>query len=168
MFALQSTFPDRLREAVKGRYGSLDREALSRLARDAGVHYTTVARLVLYPKSRRTTFPRRSTLNAIALALDVNPGWLSEGQGTQQLGLWPILLPVGAESTVGEPVEQVRVVVRHLTSLPDWLLLKACRAAISAALEVVVSNGAMVSPEVYRCLMRLDALHRSLQKPAAG
>ena len=126
--------------------------------------YTTLARLVVYKSGKRTTTCRSSTLNALAQALDVNPAWLRDGQGTQQLGFWPILTPVKAEGSAEEPLECLGVVIEFLRQLPNELLTRACRAAVAAAIETVVANGGVAPPDAYRSLMRLDAMHRGLPK----
>ena len=158
----------RLGELIRQEHGEVSPSALVLLSAKARVHYTSLARYLLYPQQKRTRALRRQTLEAVAIALDVNPQWLRDGQGPRQLGLWPILLPAPAEGAVANPDEQVPMVLDLIRALPQQVRLRAYRAAVAAVIEVVTSEGKSPGDEAYRCLMRLDALRRSPRTRAAG
>jgi len=150
----------RLAELISKRYGGLDSRIVGDVSRKARVHYTSLARYLLYPMEKRTATLRRRTLDAVALALDANPQWLRDGQAPKQLGLWPILLPSSAETAVADPADQVRSVFDQVARLPKAVQIHAYRAAVAAVLDVVVQEGQTLDDQAYRCLMRLDALRR--------
>jgi hypothetical protein len=150
----------RVAELVRERYGSTDSAALRQLSVKARVHYTSLARYLSYSQPRRTATMRRQTLSAVAMALDVNPQWLVDGQATQQLGVWPLLTPATADCTAADPDEQMVIAVAQLRALAPHLRVRAYRAAIAAAIDAVTNEGASPGDETYRCLMRLDALRR--------
>lgn len=158
----------RLRQCIEERYGEITPKALRELAAAARVNYTTLARYLRYPTERSVQAPRARTLNQICLALDIRPEWLREGQGTQQLAFWPILLPSDAETEIPEPAELVRRALDNLRNLPPAVQRRACREAVSAMINTVASEGVMMPTEGYMCLMHLDALQRKRQSRAAG
>jgi len=158
----------RLGDLVRQRYDELNSSALASLATKARVHYTSLARFLLYPGPKRTRQLRRQTLDAVAIALDTSPQWLRDGQGPKQLGLWPILLPVAAEAAVANPDEQVPMVLEVIRTLPEHVRLRAYRAAVAAVIDVVTNEGSSPGEEAYRCLMRLDALRRAPTRRAVS
>jgi hypothetical protein len=151
----------RLGDLIRERHGELKPSTVGIVAARARVHYTSLARYLLYPTATRTGALRRRTFEAVAMALDTNPQWLRDGQGSQQLGVWPILTPAPAECVAANPDEQIVLVLQQIQALRPPLRLRAYRAAIAAAIEVVTSEGESLGAEAYRCLMRLDALRRS-------
>jgi hypothetical protein len=158
----------RLGDLIRQRFGDLNPAALSLLSAKARVHYTSLARYLLYPQQRRTRALRRHTLDAVSIALDANPTWVRDGQGQKQLSLWPILLPTSAEGAVTNPDDQVSMVLELVRTLPQSIRFRAYRAAVAAVIEVVTSEGGSPGDEAYRCLMRLDALRRSPAARAVG
>lgn len=158
----------RLGDLIRQQHGEVSSSVLGSLSTKARVHYTSLARYLLYPKQKRTLALRRQTLEAVAIALDVNPQWVRDGQGPKQLGLWPLLLPAPAEGAVENPDEQVPMVLDLIRSLPQQVRLRAYRAAVAAVIEVVTGEGKSPGDEAYRCLMRLDALRRSPTTRAVG
>jgi hypothetical protein len=158
----------RLGDLIRQRLGQLNPSALASLSAKAQVHYTSLARYLLYPEGKRTLALRRKTLDAVAIAVDVNPQWLRDGQSPKQLGLWPLLLPVSAEAAVDNPHAHVLAVFQQLEALPERVRVKAYRAAIAAVIEAVAGENETLGAEAYRCLMRLDALRRSPATRAAG
>jgi hypothetical protein len=151
----------RLHTVIRKKFGTVDQATVRQVAMRAGVSYSTLARFLIYEGDGRTRLLRRRTLHDLAVGLDVNTAWLLDGQGTQQLGIWPILSSTSAETTTQRPLDQVQIVVDLLGQLPDRVLTRVCRAIVSTILATVVSNDAIMPAEAYRCLMRLDALHRS-------
>jgi hypothetical protein len=151
----------RLATLIRERFGDVNPASLAELAAKARVHYTSLARYLLYPASKRTTALRQQTLSAVAMALDTNPVWLRDGQGAQQLGVWPLLTPSAGDCSAADPEEQIEVALTHLRALKPQLRVRAYRAAIAAAIEVVTAEGENPGDETYRCLIRLDALRRS-------
>ena len=93
---------ERLVGLVSTRYGACNREQVATLSKLAGVSYTTLARFVLYDGAKQTQRLRRNTVDRLAIALHVAPSWLADGQGTQQLGFWPILTPTPIEMEIRE------------------------------------------------------------------
>jgi hypothetical protein len=151
----------RLARLVSSSYGDLTCLSVRQVSKKAHVHYTSLARYLLYPKDRRTASLRRETLDAVAIALDANPQWVRDGQGPRQLTLWPILLRASAETGVSDPVEQMTSVATQVKRLPPRVQVLACRAAVAAMLDVVSAEGETLDDQAYRCLMRLDALRRT-------
>jgi hypothetical protein len=151
----------RLGDLVKRKHGDLSPSSVRAVSKKARVHYTSLARFLLYPVDKRTSSLRASTLAAVAVALDANPQWVRDGQGQKQLALWPILLPTAAEAVVSDPAEHVKLVLEQVTTLPRMVQVRACRAAVSAMLDVVAQEGQTLDDQAYRCLMRLDAIRRS-------
>ena|SRR5467141_4090302 len=151
-------FKDRLRALIIERYGGVRSKTIATLCRDAGISYTTLARFVMYSGSKRTACVRHVTINRLAIALRVTPAWLADGQGAQQLGFWPTLTPSTAEMEIQKPVDHIAFVMERLKELPEPILIRACRAALAAAVETLSREGHMAPQEAYRCLMRLDAL----------
>ena len=158
----------RLVDLIETQYGELSVSTVSAVAKKARVHYTSLARYLLYGKPKRTLSLRDRTLNAVAMVLDANPQWVRDGQGPRQLAFWPILLPSEAEQVIAEPVEQVTLVLNQVRKLPRAVQIRAFRAAIAALLDAVAQEGQTLDDQAYRCLMRLDALRRSGQTRAAG
>lgn len=158
----------RLGEVIRQSHGELNAPVVSSLSLKARVHYTSLARYLLYSRDKRTLALRRQTLEAVAVALDVNPQWLRDGQSPKQLGLWPLLLPASAEGSVANPDEQVFAVLREVGALPERIRLRAFRAAIAAVIEVVANEDQSLGDGAYRCLIRLDALRRSPKTRATG
>lgn len=149
---------DRLATLIRERYGDLGSKEIAILSRDSGVSYTTLARFLKYGEHKQTKALRRSTVNRLAIALRVTPSWLIEGQGAQQLGFWPTLTPTAAEMEIQKPAEHLAFVMERLKELPQQVLIRTCRAALSAAVEALSREGHMAPQEAYRCLIRLDAL----------
>ena len=164
--AQQEAVRRRLGELIRSKLGELTPSSVRTVSRKARVHYTSLARFLLYPAEKRTMSLRESTLAAAAVALDANPHWVRDGQGQKQLAFWPILLPTLAESVVSDPAEQVRLVLEQVVLLPRMVQVKACRAAVSAMLDVVAEQGQTLDDQAYRCLMRLDAIRRSATRQA--
>src|SRR6266568_334710 len=79
----------RLGDLIRQQHGEVSPSVLVSLSTKARVHYTSLARYLLYPQQKRTRALRRQTLEAVAIALDVNPEWVRDGQGPKQLALWP-------------------------------------------------------------------------------
>jgi len=158
----------RLAELIKKQYGDLNSASVNAVSKKAHVHYTSLARFLLYPEKKRTLSLRERTLDAAAVALDANPQWVRDGQGQKQLAFWPILLPSSAETVVGDPAEHVRLVLDQVATLPRTVQIRAFRAAVAAVLDVVVEEGQTLDDQAYRCLMRLDALRRSAARRVAG
>lgn len=156
----------RLVTVISKRHGEVNPQVLREVSKKAGISYTTLARLVFYRAEKRTMTCRLATLNAIGLALDASPIWLRDGQGAQQLGFWPILTASKAEAMADEPLECLSTVIEFLRELPDHIVTRACRAAVAAAIEVVIANGEGAPAAAYRSLMHLDAMHRGLKKVA--
>lgn len=101
------------------------------------------------------------------MALGRNPGWLRDGQGTRQLGVWPLLTPAHAECDAADPDAQIAIAIEQLRTLEAPLRVRAYRAAISAAIETVAGSGSALGDEAYRCLMRLDAIRPKGAKRAS-
>lgn len=159
----------RMRKVIADRYGDWSPASLRDLAASARVAYTTLARFVAYKEpERRTQSLRPAVLRAVALALDIRPEWLLDGQGDQQLGFWPILVSEEAESEISSPIDQVLTALRGLEHLTPETVLRACRAAVAAMLDTSSSQGEVMPAEAYRCLMRLDALQRTQHVRRAG
>jgi hypothetical protein len=158
----------RLADLVRERHKELTCRTVAQVSADARVHYTSLARFLLYSGARRTQSLRDRTLDAVALALDTNPQWLRDGQGPKQLALWPLLLPRVAEGVVADPVEQVRSIIDDVNRLPEPIRVPALRSAVAAILETVTRSGETMGESAYRCLMRLDALQRSLPSKRAA
>jgi hypothetical protein len=146
--------------------GELNRDAVAWLSVKSHVHYTTLARYFLYSGKAATNALRDRTLQGVAMALEHNPGWLRDGQGTRQLGVWPILTPAQAECDVADPDTQITIAIEQLRTLEMSLRVRAYRAAISAAIETVAGSGSSLGDEAYRCLMRLDAMRKKPAKRA--
>jgi len=166
----------RLIQCITDKYKSCDSAAVRLLADSAHVSYTTVARFVLYepvPKGRAKTRQvsshlRQSTIEALAVKLEVSATWLRDGQEPKQLGLWPILVGATAETKPADAAEELRLVLGLLRELPAHVCIKAARAAVAGILDTTVRNGYTIGPEAYRSLMRLDALHGSPACVKAG
>lgn len=173
---MKSGLRDRLVQCITDKYKSCDSAAVRQLADSAHVSYTTVARFVIYepmPKGRAktrqvTSYLRQSTIEALAVKLEVSATWLRDGQEPKQLGLWPILVAGTAETKPADAAAELRLVFELLRDLPDHVCIKAARAAVAAILEATVRNGCTIGPEAYRSLMRLDALHGSPACAKAG
>ncbi len=159
----------RLAEAVADKHGSCGSRTVRLVAEGAGIEYTTLARFVLYGTERdssdasvrQTRKMRRGTLAAVANALDIRLEWLLDGQGARQLGLWPILVQNDAESPGGvDEIGELEHVIEDLRPRSTSVRIKAARAAISAVLDALVAAGEVGTPQSYRSLMRVDALHR--------
>lgn len=164
-----SSMRARLRELITEQYGDWNPPSLRRLAAASRVTYTTLARFVAYEEpARRTRSLRPSVYRAIALALDVRAEWLVDGQGDQQLGLWPILVSEDPEGEIKSPSEQVLTALEALEKLTPSTAMRGCRAAVAAMLESAALSGEMMPPEAYRCLMRLDAMQRNLAPGRMG
>ena len=158
---------NRLAEAAMATYGELSPSNVTLLAKKSGVHYTSLARYLLYPE-KRTGELRRRTLDAVALALDVNPEWIRDGQSQRQLSFWPKLLQPSAEIAEPNPDHQLGLVLTQVKTLAPPVRVLAYRAAVAAILEAVTNEGANLDGEAYRCLMQLDALRRPQVKLAAS
>lgn len=160
----------RLREAIEIARGEVTTRVVREVSVEAGVNYTTLARYLLWPEAKRTTALRQSTLNAVALAVDADPGWVKEGQGQMQLSHWPLLHKESAESELPDPHGEVLSLLQQLreSDLPDAVRVRAYRAAVSAIIEEVAAEGRTVGHTAYRSLMRLDSLRRSNANVAAG
>lgn len=159
---------DRLATLIKERYGDLGSKEIAVLSRESGVSYTTLARFLIYRKRKQTKLLRRSTVDRLAIALRVTPSWLVDGQGAQQLGFWPALTPTAAEMEIQKPAEHLAFVMERLKELPPQVLIRTCRAALSAAVEALSREGLMAPQEAYRCLMRLDALQTEANRHASA
>jgi transcriptional regulator with XRE-family HTH domain len=156
------TIRDRLTELIRGKYGKVAKATVRAVCKEAGVHYTTLARYLLVEENRTESL-RPSTLRALANALDANLGWILDGKGHIQGSLWPILHRDSAESEVPDPHAQVLAVMEQLRDIPDLpesVRLRAYRAAVSAVIDVVSAERRTIGHNAYRCLMRLDALRR--------
>jgi hypothetical protein len=154
---MQKGLRERLMAEITSKHVDISRkDAVKAVARSAGIEYSTLARYLLYDPPR-TYKLRNRTVDSLALVLDVNPAWLHDGQSPKQLSLWPILVAAEPETSPSDPIEQLeRVIVDLRQASPDICLL-ACRAAISAILDVAVTRGTAFSADSYRSLMRLDA-----------
>jgi hypothetical protein len=153
---------DRLAELVVAKYGPVSKETVRRLAKDAGVHYTSLARYLLYTREqKRTSQLRTATLSAVAVRLESTLEWIRDGQGSKQLGLWPILVSTTAETRAVSPAELLSAVLAQIAALPEDVQIRASRAAVAAALEVAVSEGRPLNDQAYRCLLHLDAMRRA-------
>ena len=156
----------RIEGLVRKRFGELSTLVVRRLAQECRVSYTTLARFLLYGGRQRTSRLRRGTLDRMALFFDVNPTWLTTGQGTRQLDLWPILVSADAEARVDGPIQELERTVAAIRMLPESVAVQACRAAVAATIDVCSARGVPLPAEVYRGLMRLYALQRPLGRLA--
>lgn len=159
-YALQRSLNERLTDLIEERWGGVDSSAVRELADEAGVAYSTLARLLLYEGKQATRSPRRRTINSVARALDVNPNWLADGKGSRQLGLWPVILDDDDVEDVQAPVDELASALQELQGLPAEIQLRACRAALASILNVVVTRGGRVTGTLYNHLIRLDIQHR--------
>lgn len=153
----------RLRAAVEQRYGEVRTDSLASLAEQAGVHYTVLAKFLLYdaPKQRTHDIQERN-LRKIALALDTSTQWLRFGVKAQQRDMWLFALPAEEPSEPTDPGDEVRTMLQELRRLPRAVQVRACREAVATILGVVSASGAEVSREGYSSLMRLDQLQRAV------
>jgi len=170
VYGMEIARRNRLTQAITEKYKGLETEGLRRLASDAGVSYSTLARYVRYKPgkddARQVTHnPRKSTLEALALQLGVSFSWIWDGQEPKQLGLWPLLVASCAETAPSDPRQELKTVLELLEEVPEGVRIKAARAAVSAILEETVRNKCMIGPKAYRALIRLDALQGA--QPAA-
>lgn len=144
------------------RYGGVSTQSVRKLATDADLSYTTLARYLLYDPPERTETLRRSSLTSIAHALDVNPNWLRDGQGSRQLALWPVAVRDVEPDDEVDPLSELRRAIDSLADLSADVRLAASRAGINAILRTVVERGAEPKDDVYEALLRVDASHRGL------
>lgn len=153
----------RLRAVVEQRYGKVRTDSLASLADQAGVHYTVLAKFLLYeaPKQRTHDIHERN-LRKIALALDTSTQWLRFGMKAQQRDMWIFALPAEDSSGSADPADEVTTMLRELRRLPRLVQIRACREAVATILAVVSASGAEISHEGYSSLMRLDQLQRAV------
>lgn len=144
-------------------YGEVTTETVRALAEKASLSYSTLARYLLYEPPNRTESLRRSSVVAVARALDLNPNWLRDGQGSRQLGLWPVAVSDVEPDDDVEPLAELRRSLLCLEDLPKELQLRASRAALSAILETVVENDGELRGELYEALVKVDAAHRGIR-----
>ncbi len=152
----------RLTAAVEGQYGEVRTDTLSSLAKRAGVHYTVLAKFLLYetPQQRTHDIHERN-LNRIALVLDTSTQWLRFGMKTLQRDMWLFALPKDEPTADADPGDEVRAMLREISKLPRAVQVRACREAVATMLGVVSASGAGVSQEGYSSLIRLDQLQRA-------
>jgi len=153
----------RLRAAVEQRYGEVRTDSLASLAARAGVHYTVLAKFLLYEAPKQRTHDiKEPNLRKIALALDTTTQQLRFGLQTQQRDMWLFAVPDEGSTEDADPGDEVRAMLHDLRRLPRAVQVKACREAVATILGVVSASGAEVSREGYGSLIRLDRLQRAV------
>lgn len=153
----------RLRAAVEKRYGEVRTDSLAALAAQSGVHYTVLAKFLLYEAPRQRTHDiHERNLRKIALALDTSTQELRFGVRTQQRDMWLFAVPSEEPTESVDPGDELRAMLRDLRRLPRAVQVRACREAVATILGVVSASGAEVSREGYGSLIRLDQLQRAV------
>lgn len=161
--------PEGLRERLWGkaqeRWGEDRSRTLGCLAKEARVDRSTLHRILVGGKTRK---PHGDTLERVAKAVGVAPDWLLYGPGSPQLALLSAESEPDQSAGAGEPADQVLAALRSIEHLPRDVRIRACRAAVTALLSSVASDGTPAPAEGYRILMILDALQSPPPKRTGG
>jgi hypothetical protein len=159
----------RLDQQIRSKHGAVSKPILRRLAQEARVNYTTLARFLLYPAERSTGIPRHRTIASLALALDCSAEWLESGVNAPQRDIFPFALPVDhATPTTDDPIELLKVILEGMRDLPSSVRTLACRDAAAAVIAATTHNRRMVPPKAYLAMMQLDAMQVAVAVSAAG
>ncbi|HEX8451233.1 MAG TPA: hypothetical protein VF647_03995 [Longimicrobium sp.] len=150
----------RLIALIEARRGSASRTVIGRLAREAGVQASTLARYFgLYPGKRQTERPHEATLRAVLLALGEDPSEFFRTTLTRQLEFWPAAVPTQT-SALRDVTDFLSELALILRDLPAAARVRATRAATAAVLGSVAEAGVTVPNAGYELLRHLDALQR--------
>ncbi len=148
------TIGERLDEAIQRFYAGIAlHAAILQLAESTNLSPSQINRI----RSGDTKNPRRSTLLGLAVSLNTTVEWLRDGVDAQQLDAFAITIPTPREAELVDPTIKVRMVLESMKSYPRDLQVRACRAAVSAALNVVAAAGQLM-PEAYQSLAFLDGV----------
>lgn len=156
---------------IRERYGELSPSVIARIAANAEIDPTVFGRLLLPENYKKPTrHPRRRTVTALALALEVPYNWLAHGVGSKQIDAWPALVRLEAESPdpPASAMDEAIAAIAAMAELPEQVQKRAYRTAINSAIDAISAQGETVPVRAYRALVRLDQLQPRIQRPMAG
>lgn len=150
---------ERVQDAIERHLGPVNSSTLRDLAERSGLSYTTLARYLLYDPPT-IQLPRPSTFEKISRVLKLNPAWLRDGVGDEQLRIWPLVIHTKLDPQSNDPIAELRRAADALHDIPPHTRLRAARAAVAAAVEQIVQSFGPVPAHLYESLLQLDAMHR--------
>jgi hypothetical protein len=156
---------ERLRALIGARHGSVTRRVVGRVARDAGVEASTLARYFgFYPGKPQTVRLQEATLRSLLLSLGVDPFEFLRSISDRQMDLWPA--PVGQQAGTGrsEATDQLRAFADAVRVLPLPVQLRVVHASILAGVGSIADAGETVPEGVYEMLRHLDVLQRDVRQ----